>query len=116
MREYRKTHKLTDKQLIEQNEKKRKRYYELKKDAEWVEKNRMLHRKYAKEYRSKFGIRKILTKRHNDYYHTEKGEKAIKKARIKYETTHPERRQAWWITAYAKRIGRIKSIPCKVCG
>lgn len=116
MREYRKTHILTTAQLNRRRLKGREHYKELRENPEWIKKSRILHKGYSKKYRLKPGIREKATEQRRKYYQTENGKKAILRARKKYESLHISRKKAWAATTYAKRMGKIKSLPCKVCG
>lgn len=93
------------------------RYYRRKESPEELAAYRKWHREWMKNKRKDNPEkRKSETDARREYYKTDNGKKAILKARKKYEETHPERRQAWWKTQYAKKVGKIKKLPCRDCG
>lgn len=92
-------------------------YREKRKDVEWVAKDRQRKRELMRKKRlNNHNLRKIETEQHKKYINTEKGKKSIRKSIDKYCKANPERVMAWGATTYAKKIGKIKILPCKVCG
>ncbi len=92
-------------------------YKKKRKDPEWVAKDRKWKREFMKRKRlNNLNFRKIETEQHKRYINTDKGKKLIRESIDKYCKANPERVKAWRATTYAKKTGKIKVLPCKVCG
>ena len=86
----------------------------------WRKNNRDKIKGYQKKYRltHKEKVRELWNRNHKNtnaerlrkYRKTKRGTEATRKAIKKYESTHPERRNAW------NKAQSIKMQPCKICG
>lgn len=81
-----------------------------------VLKNTKKNSEYYKQYDKKRAMLPKRVEAREKYAKTEKGKEAVKRARKKYMELNPLRRSAHIAVGNAVRDGKLKKLPCFICG